>query len=344
MQQEYNVTKKMITITAALFLTMVFSAGIFAQDSQDSLEADSTEAENAEATSTDIASVNGSIIDSDEVKREMNIMFNRATQQGIMPDESEIKTYWAYALNNLINREILFQEAKSSGYAVDEEQVDQYIAYLVQNSGGEEQMLANLEENGLDVETVRDSTGEYFVISEYVTEVFSPAVIVEDSEVRKFYDENQAAFTQEEMVTARHILFLVEEGAEMSVVDETKERLVAVRERIMAGEDFGEVAMEVSEGPSSTQGGFLGEFGRGRMVAPFEDAAFALEAGELSEPVFTQFGWHLIEVLSKQEGGLASLEDVEPKIKEYLSNVALEEKVNLHVEGVKENYEIIIFQ
>lgn len=89
-------------------------------------------------------------------------------------------------------------------------------------------------------------------------------------------------------VRASHILVATEEEANN------------LRNEIINGKNFADVAAEYSKCPSGANGGDLGYFGRGMMVKPFEDAAFELEVGELSQPVQTQFGWHLIEVTDKK--------------------------------------------
>ncbi len=81
---------------------------------------------------------------------------------------------------------------------------------------------------------------------------------------------------------------------------DSKEQAEQCREEILAGKSFAQVAKEVSKCPSGSQGGDLGYFTRGRMVAPFENAAFSLPVGELSEPIQTQFGWHLITVTDQK--------------------------------------------
>ena len=93
----------------------------------------------------------------------------------------------------------------------------------------------------------------------------------------------------EKQVRASHILV------------ETKEEAQKLREEILNGKNFEDVAAMVSMCPSGANGGDLGFFGRGMMVKPFEDACFSMQVGDISEPVETQFGWHLIELTDIQE-------------------------------------------
>ncbi|MEE3350064.1 MAG: peptidylprolyl isomerase [Candidatus Gastranaerophilaceae bacterium] len=92
---------------------------------------------------------------------------------------------------------------------------------------------------------------------------------------------------------------MAEEIRASHILVKTKDEADKLYEEIKAGKDFAEVASEVSLCPSGQAGGDLGYFGKGMMVKPFEDAAFALEKGELSKPVETQFGWHLILLTDK---------------------------------------------
>ena len=139
-----------------------------------------------------------------------------------------------------------------------------------------------------------------------------PMVSVSDEEIRAYYEDNQADYTQEERVRARHILLRVEDDSQASAVEA---RLLGIRARIEAGEEFAALAGELSDDPSSkVRGGDLGFFGRGAMVAPFEDAAFGAAPGELVGPVRTNFGYHLIEVLEKEAGGTRALDEAREEI------------------------------
>lgn len=139
-----------------------------------------------------------------------------------------------------------------------------------------------------------------------------------DEEVRDFYESNPSDYTSEEQVKARHILLRT--GPERTAAQASAE-LEVLKQRIEQGEDFAELAGELSDDPGSkVRGGDLGFFGRGAMVKPFEDAAFGAELGALVGPVASSFGVHLIQVEAKRPGGLQPLEEVEAGIRAMLTS------------------------
>ncbi len=146
-------------------------------------------------------------------------------------------------------------------------------------------------------------------------------VRITDEEVRRFFDENQALFGGQETVGASHILVDNEEKA--------NELLAKIR----AGEiSFEDAARTESSCPSGEKGGDLGTFGRGQMVPEFENACFAMQIGEISEPVKTQFGWHIIRLNTRAEAQPAKFEDIAEQLKEKLlvdkQQEAFQHKVN----------------
>ncbi len=146
---------------------------------------------------------------------------------------------------------------------------------------------------------------------------------VPEEELKAYYNDNQGDFTREEQIRARHILLRItpDRPAEMA-----ENELDIVRQRIEAGEDFADLAGEVSEDESnSTRGGTLGFFGRGRMVPAFEEAAFNAAVGELVGPVKTDFGYHLIEVQDKRAGGLQPFEEVQAAVRSRLIGERVQE-------------------
>lgn len=141
---------------------------------------------------------------------------------------------------------------------------------------------------------------------------------IEDAEARKYYEDNKGSYTQRQEARAFHILITCPEGA--SSEDETKAREEAERihNAIVAGEDFGELARKHSGCPSASKGGDLDWFGRGAMAKEFEDAAFALKEGEISQPVRTKFGYHIIKGGGIREEKIRPFEEVSASILETL--------------------------
>jgi peptidyl-prolyl cis-trans isomerase D len=135
----------------------------------------------------------------------------------------------------------------------------------------------------------------------------------EGARVQQAYEANRARYEVKKKVKARHILVRVPEGAPAAQDEDARKKAAAYAERVkVKKEPFAQVAKEVSEDAATKdKGGDLGSFGPGLMAKPFEDAAFALKPGEISDPVRTRFGWHVILVEGVEEGRVVPLKEVE---------------------------------
>lgn len=132
------------------------------------------------------------------------------------------------------------------------------------------------------------------------------AVKVTPEEVKAYYDANKDQFVSGEEVHASHILV------------DTEAEAKAIKAQLDKGADFAKLAKDKSKCPSASRGGDLGYFGKGKMVPEFEKAAFALKVGQISGPVKTQFGWHIIKVLDKKDSKVKSLDEVKAEIEQKL--------------------------
>ena len=143
-------------------------------------------------------------------------------------------------------------------------------------------------------------------------------IVISEADLKKAYEENKDRYTTREEVKASHILIKPRgEGDEEKQFEEAKNVIQAIYEKAKNGEDFAKLASENSEDEGSAKnGGDLGFFGRGAMVKPFEDAAFAAEIGAVTEPVRSQFGYHIIKVEAKNAEKVKTFEEV----KEQLTN------------------------
>lgn len=174
---------------------------------------------------------------------------------------------------------------------------------------------------------------EYLLIG---PETLAAAQTISDAAVADFYEKNASQFATPEMVRARHILIRSDDKASPEDQAKAKTRIEEIAQRIKAGEDFGEVAKETSEDPGSgAQGGELGWFEKGRMVPEFEKAAFALKPGDVSEPVKTQFGYHLIQLEEHKDAGQKPLDEVKDQIRQRLAQDEAAGKVQEALEQVQ---------
>jgi len=155
---------------------------------------------------------------------------------------------------------------------------------------------------------------EKVLLDEYLTAEGKKAVTAEAA--KKLYDDTTKAMAPEEEAHARHIL----------VEDEVQAK--AVVERLKKGEDFAKVAAELSKDPGSgKEGGDLGWFTKDRMVPEFAEAAFKLQKGQVSDPVKSQFGWHVIKLEDKRAKPLPDFAAVKPQIDQYLERKAQQDVV-----------------
>lgn len=178
-----------------------------------------------------------------------------------------------------------------------DELVNQEMFYL----DAKDQGLDKDEEFLTELENAKEN-----ILKQMAIKKLLDSIEVSDEEIKEYFEANKAQFVKPESVRAQHILVKDEETA--------SDLLAKIKE----GKSFEEVAKDNSECPSKAQGGDLGEFSRGQMVPEFEEVAFKLAVGELSDLVKTQFGYHIIKVTAKNEAGEKSFEEVAPQIKNQL--------------------------
>jgi peptidyl-prolyl cis-trans isomerase D len=227
-------------------------------------------------------------------------------------------------LENLIKDGLQVTEAEvKQAFIHDKEQVS--IEYLRVDPA---QFVEQVEVSEADLLTYYQAHLERFRMPEqahiaYVIvdpESFIARVELTDEQVAQYYEEHKEEFRQEEQVRARHILFKLPQQVGAEEEARVRAEAQAALQRIQAGEDFAALAGQLSQDPvSAQQGGDLGFFKRGEMMEPFEDTAFGLKPGTVSEPVRTDFGYHLIKVEELQVAGYQSLEAVRAELRARLS-------------------------
>lgn len=165
-------------------------------------------------------------------------------------------------------------------------------------------------------------------LSQYSVKKILGTVTVSDEEAKEFYEANPNLFVTPAQIRASHILVAEEDKAN---------ELYA---KIQSGESFEELAIDNSTCPSGVNGGDLNFFSKGQMVPEFEDVAYTLEIGQISEPVKTQFGYHIIKLTEKNEDQQHSFEEVLPNIIQNLTAQKQNETYFAHIEALRTKYTI----
>ncbi len=291
----------------------------------------------AQEQASKAASVNGTIITEKELGKELDLLVQRMARQGRQLSEEQIEEARGKVLENMIDMELLSQESRKKNIAVEDAAVEQQMAAFRQRFGSPESFAEALSGMGLTEAALESRVRDNLAVRELISKEVEPGVAVSAAEARMFYEQNVSAFQEPEKVRARHILIKV--GPETDR-EKAREKIESIRKRLESGEDFAVVAAETSEGPSRTQGGDLGFFGRGQMVKPFEEAAFSLEKGKISEVVETRFGYHVIQVTDRQPAKTLAFEEIEEKLTGVLRREKIKEETRKYVEGLRQSAEI----
>ncbi len=222
----------------------------------------------------------------------------RAVKLPASVSEAQAKDLFAFSQEKARMEYALFAWQDQPGLAPNEEAVKHYY-----------------QENQKQFQRPARMEMDYLLLT---PEGLAAAQPVSDEEIKAYYEANPGEFERQEELKARHILIEVPEGADDQQVTEAREQAQALVERLRDGADFAELAREYSDGPSSAQGGDLGWFARGEMVEAFEAAAFALDTGEISDPVRTSFGFHVITVEDRKPSGTQPFEEVQDEIRQEI--------------------------
>ena len=164
----------------------------------------------------------------------------------------------------------------------------------------------------------------------FAPDAYSSEIEIANEEIQNYYENNIEKFKTEKTVEARHILIKLDQSSNPETVEKKRKTALDILKLAKGGTDFAELAKQYSECPSKKKGGYLGEFKKNAMVKPFAEKAFQMKAGEISEPVRTQYGWHIIKVEKVNEETTISFKNAKDNIrnelvKERAANLAYEE-------------------
>ena len=288
-----------------------------------------------------VATVNGQNI----TKQQLQELFNAAIQASgakiaDLNSEQQLGGY-TQLLQDLIMDKLVAEAASTE--KVSDADVDAELAKIKGQFPDDKAFQEQIAQSGMTPDKLKENIRTGLQQSRWMkSQVKSPEIT--DDQAKTFYESNIKEFEQPETVKATHILFMVEPDAPADVVKQKEEAAAKAAERAAAGEDFSKLAKELSEEPGASEsGGDLGFFPKDRMVPEFADAAFAQKVGDISKPVKTQFGWHVIKVTDKKAAGTVPFDQVKEQVVSYLKSNNQREAVQAVLNKLKESAKIETF-
>lgn len=298
-------------------------------------------AADAKKADNKVAVVNNVVIPESDLNLELQQVKKRMEQQGQTIPEERISDIKKKIVERLIDQELLYQESRNQGIKIDQSRVDDALSSIKDGFPDKDAFNKTLTESGLNESELKEKIEKGLAIKDLVEKAVADKIVIKDDAIKSFYDTNPSYFKVPEQVHASHILIKVPEGANAEQKATAKKKLTDIKKKIIDdGASFEEMAKQHSEGPSSTSGGDLGLFGRGQMVKPFEDAAFELNIGQLSDIVETRFGYHLIKVSEKKEAATIPMDEAKDKIQNFLKQQKMQQAISDYIATLKEKAEI----
>jgi len=247
------------------------------------------------------------------------------------------------AMDLLIEQVLVAQAAEKAGVETDAADVDRAFEELRSVFKSEDSFEMKLEGDGFTADSLRRHLGRMMAAQRYLDDIRETAAIVSDEELEQYYHDNEYRLTLPEQVRVRHILITWKPMGKEDDRAFIREQMTPILERARAGEDFAALAEEYSDDFATRQsGGDTGYFHRGQMTPAFEEAAFALEPGEISNVVESPFGVHIIKLLERQNEELLALEDIREDLRQHIRNERAEVAVRGEIDRLKHEAEIDI--
>jgi peptidyl-prolyl cis-trans isomerase C len=280
-----------------------------------------------------IARVNGETVTRAEVEDYVHNLEGRAG--GPVPVEQRDRIYRGI-VDQLVGYKLLVQEATSRKVVVADAEVDAKLDEVKKQFPSEDLFMQTLIDRKLTLDRMKADARRDIAIARMIESEIAAKVALKPSQVEDFYNNNPDQFKQPERVRASHILISVPEGADATAKAQAKAKAQQILKDVKAGKDFAALAKQHSQDPGSApNGGDLGFFQQGQMVGPFNDVAFSLKPGTTSNLVETQFGYHIIRVAEKQPARTVPLDEVRPRLEQYLQNLNKETETDAFVKSLR---------
>lgn len=255
-----------------------------------------------------IANVNGVAIPAEAFYEEVD----KITARGAQIPADRVARIEHNILKRLIEQELINQAVKEAQVVVSAEDIAAGFDEYKKRFQNDEQFDNYLKHGRVTKDSIeariRDRRSLELLLEK------KGDLAVNDEEAKAFYEKNERFYTDKAGIRASHILIKLAENATPEDEAKAMEKVKEAQARLKKGDAFEVVAQELGEGPAASKGGDLGFFSEGRMVKEFEDVAFKMKAGDVSDPVRTRFGFHIIKLTDKREDRKKPFEEVKEQI------------------------------
>jgi peptidyl-prolyl cis-trans isomerase C len=281
-----------------------------------------------------VAVVEGATISSADLEKAFkNVLAQQKVEPATVSDDQRIRGYHI-VLDDMIIDKLVAKRA--AGVKVPDDEVNAQWERIKGNFGSEAELKKQVEAAGETLDKVKQGLRDRIQQEHWIDAQVGDKAKVTDADAEDFYKKNPDQFKEPEQVRASHILVKVEQDAKPEVVVQKQKAAQAIADRVKKGEDFAKVAKELSDDPGSKEkGGDLNFFQHDAMVKEFADAAFAMKKDEISDPVRSEFGYHIIKVTDRKSAGTVSLDQVKPQLVAFLQKKKKQTEIEKLVEDIR---------
>jgi parvulin-like peptidyl-prolyl isomerase len=309
----------------------------------------------AKVVNKTVAIINGDIITLEDYNKVAGPMIDQYSKIFTGADkESKMAELKKYILNQMIEEKLLVQEAGKQKIKITDVDVDEGIKELKKSFTSDQDFQAELKKQNMTEKELRKKVKDSLSVKKLIEQdVEAKIVQPTDDEINNYYNEHKKDFERPDQIRVRHILLRLDKNADMKAKSKILNTMRDIQKQLKGGADFAELAKKYSEDPGSKdKGGDVGFFAKGMMVKEFEDAAFKLKKGEVSDIIQTDFGYHIIKMEELRPGKQLALDDelevggppmkVKNFVKETMSQERAVKKFSEWLKNLKDNSKIEI--
>jgi len=294
-----------------------------------------------------VATVDDEVILISDIREEVAPLLADLRSKGLSQEEiqSEIDNATKKALDRYIERLLLYRKAINLGLQVDEKEIDDKVERIKRKYGSPEEFERLLKESGETFSEFRERVKQQLIALSFANQKrrdFEKEITISEPDILKYYNEHTEEFSHPQRVLVRRIFLSAPKNSPER--ESVRKRIYEIYEQIQKeGADFKELASSVSEGPEADQKGLIGWISKGDLIPELEEFVNKASVGEVSKPIETEWGFHILKVEERQEAGVIPYEQarllIEPKLKENYVN----ERYQKWIDELKKEARIRIF-